>query len=515
MRHPFWLTASIVLLAGCGAEPPGLPAPGERLGLMRGEIVGGELDTKHQSVVAIFGTQSACTATIIAVKGNQGYALTAAHCVKDAPQYVVQGNDYNSASTIVYEVVQYKAHPSYNGQVYDFAMVRFTGAGAKTPVTPAMTPAQDGLKPGSTLEFVGYGLTENGPTTKRHHVFGNIDDLSSLTFDYQQQSGGPCAGDSGGPSLTVVNGVEYVSGVTSYGDQNCTQYGVSGRVSAVYDSFILPFINGGGGGGQQTCDQCTEAATTGVGDCADAVQGCLNHAGCNALVECFEKCSTDACIQQCAQDNPTGVDKYLAIFDCVCTEACVAECGKDEMCQTPEGPACGFSADAECQLCFEAKCCAQASACADDPVCATCFGNDPDPACDQSSKAQAFAQCLVDQCADPCGIETGSSSGSSGSGSSGETGSTGSGSSGETTDAGVGGGDAAGAAGAGGGDEASSSGDEGGKKKKKKSNDATDDVEEESGCAVKSPGGSSSSPIALHALATLVAAIALRFRRRA
>ena len=103
--------------AGCGSEPEPAPA---RLGVLRGAIYGGTPDTTHDAVVALFGNQGACTATIIGKSGNTGYALTAAHCVEDPPQVLVQGDDYNSGNAIVYNVTDYQADPQYNGATHDF-----------------------------------------------------------------------------------------------------------------------------------------------------------------------------------------------------------------------------------------------------------------------------------------------------------------------------------------------------------------------------------------------------------
>jgi secreted trypsin-like serine protease len=131
--------------------------------------------------------------------------------------------------------------------------MRLNGADANTPVIPAMRPADDAIVNGTILDHVGYGLISypNGQSSVRHHVLGNANQdvlgqlgLSpSLYISYLQTGGsGPCSGDSGGPNLVITPGGERVAGVISFGDQQCAQFGVSGRVSAVYDSFIAPYI---------------------------------------------------------------------------------------------------------------------------------------------------------------------------------------------------------------------------------------------------------------------------------
>jgi MYXO-CTERM domain-containing protein len=324
----FACSTALVLASGCSADDS---ARDERIGKMRGAIIGGSLDTTHQAVVALFGNQSACTATIVAVDGSTGYALTAAHCVNDPPQVVVQGNDYNSSSTIDYQVTDYQAHPSYNGQYYDFAMVKFIGASGSTPVIPAMTDAEDNLVDGSAVEFVGYGVTEfSNSNTKRYHVGGSLANVSALLLEYYQQNGGPCSGDSGGPSLSVVGGQERVSGVTSYGDENCTQFGASGRVSAVFDSFVQPFISGGGGGGSATCDQCAQGSTSGSAACADEWDSCAGNQACVDFVNCVGACgSNDACVDACVSQNQAGAQVYVTVINCICDDACPAECATE------------------------------------------------------------------------------------------------------------------------------------------------------------------------------------------
>ena len=332
-RFAFFACSTSMLLA-CGASPDAAP---ERLAKVGDAIIGGTLDTTHQAVVALCDNYCFCTATIIAVSGSTGYALTAAHCLSSGADVVVQGNDFNSSSSIVYSVTDYQAHPSYNGQTYDFGMVAFTGADGSTPIIPAMSDAEDNLAAGSLVEFVGYGVTENSNNnSKRYTVDGQLSDVSALLIEYQQQDGGPCNGDSGGPSLSLVGGQERVSGVTSYGDQNCTQYGVSSRVSAAYDSFIVPFMNGGSSssssssGGGQTCDECAQGSVSGNAECAGEWNGCLNDNDCYDFVVCLQDCGNDdACADGCVQSHQSGAQTYSTVIACICNDACGTECSAE------------------------------------------------------------------------------------------------------------------------------------------------------------------------------------------
>ncbi len=80
----------------------------------------------------------------------------------------------------------------------------------------------------------------------------------SMFYDQQGIGGGPCQGDSGGPALYTKGGVEYVSGVTSYGDGICKYYGVSTAVQDYYD-WILSIA-------PEVAEQYTEVCGNGIDD---------------------------------------------------------------------------------------------------------------------------------------------------------------------------------------------------------------------------------------------------------
>ena len=60
----------------------------------------------------------------------------------------------------------------------------------------------------------------------------SIQSHTTSTFQFGSSSKNTCSGDSGGPAIESINGVDTVVGTTSYGDQNCTQLGVDMRVDA-------------------------------------------------------------------------------------------------------------------------------------------------------------------------------------------------------------------------------------------------------------------------------------------
>lgn len=418
-----WVAMVAFAQTGCGEALPGdhdseLPSVGsEEQG-----IINGSLDQTHQAVVAYLHG-SKCTATIVHVAGNVGYALTAGHCINNNLGKLYQGDNHNNP-TKTYNVTEVQRHPYYSGSqsnqndgksgLFDVAMIKFSGATASTPVIPVLPPAQDNIKAGSSFDLIGYGNTENGGTSKRHHRIQKTASVSALRLVWNQSAGGVCSGDSGGPAVYSSNGSEHVGGVHSYvTNSNCNEQGVSIRASAVYDSFILPFINGGSFQGE-SCDECSEAHTThSGGDCVAPVVDCQNSSACNSYINCASQCSTFTCVNQCKSMHQAGADLYEAIDACVCTKPCSSECGGEPRCQQP---ACGLtSSNDSCQSCYEASCCAEAQACAGSAKCIDCITKLVPPAdCDSDSTTQNLQACLATNCASECNVNMGTSSSSAG-----------------------------------------------------------------------------------------------------
>ncbi|MBW2455004.1 MAG: S1 family peptidase [Deltaproteobacteria bacterium] len=388
----------------------------EVLGTQTDAIVGGSADITHQAAVA-YMHGSKCTATIIHMSGSTGYALTAGHCVGGALGTLRQGNNYNNADA-VYTVTDATRHPLYSGtpsagksRLYDFGMLTFSGATGSTPIMDALPPSQDSLAQGHNLDIVGYGNTvdpNSGGTTVRRHIVKPLAQVHDLRLVFNQASTGMCSGDSGGPAVRNA-GQDYVAGVNSY-ISNCPNecvgnncWGTAVRVSAVYDTFIMPYINNTPYL-DQTCDQCEEAHVF-AGDCTSYVEACWNNTACSNYIDCINNCSTQSCYNQCAATHSSGYAVYQQIYNCVCTTACVTECAADPLCAPP--PPCGFTSpnNPQCQNCWEQNCCDEGNDCAADPYCVECITSiTPPSGCASDPEAMAFKGCLLDQCADPCNL---------------------------------------------------------------------------------------------------------------
>jgi hypothetical protein len=331
---PFAVLASLVA-SGCSEAPVELPVVAK----LRSPIINGSVDNSgnYEEVVAVFTNMSKCTGTIIDKDEPFAFVLTAAHCVDDnAPEVVIQGVDHDSGSAIQYTVQDYAIHPGYNGSVNDFAMLRVTGAGSSTPTRAVLTPAEDNLDSGShVFTHLGYGVIDTGPnpdtdTSLRHITTGSLSDTSSLSLTFNATSSGVCFGDSGGPNIHNATGK--VAGVnSSVGGNSCNTESYSGRASAVLNTFITPYINNAPPP-PVDCDGCFEAATTGNGSCSSQVNACFDNNTCDALVQCFNTCTTNSCIQNCSSMYSAGMPLYDAIFSCVCDSACMTECENASMC---------------------------------------------------------------------------------------------------------------------------------------------------------------------------------------
>ncbi len=324
-------------LTGCEQDP----APSEVVDAPVGtheEIFGGAADTSNQyrAVVALAGGGYACSGTIIATNGSSAYVLTAAHCTGMTTVMITSDSSKcpnGAACEDTYVVQQDVVHPMYhkgNGtsqdpDYNDFRILRIDGA-TGVPVIPAATNP-DGLNAngGDAVTEVGFGITENNnQNTLRRFVNVVTDQATSLFVVVDQTNGkGTCSGDSGGP--TIFNGK--VVGVTSFGDEFCTSFGVSGRVQSA-QSWIASVT---GGTVVETCDSCFDTEVNQpAGDCYANVDACFADTACEALITCLNGCSTATCQQNCANASTSAaIAKYNAIFDCACTSCstlCAAEC---------------------------------------------------------------------------------------------------------------------------------------------------------------------------------------------
>jgi secreted trypsin-like serine protease len=183
--------------------------------------------------------------------------VTAAHCVDAAnhPGYgfgAFLGDDasaYTTAAQLQPVLVAASAvhvHPQYDSSspfTADIAVVELA-----SPVSPAPLPLQraplDASWVGRAARMVGYGQTVYGTfnTTKYQGDTTVADVPGDDTVLVGDATRHTCVGDSGGPALVTVGGVETIIGVDSYTDTSgCTEASHYRRVDE-YTAFLDPYV---------------------------------------------------------------------------------------------------------------------------------------------------------------------------------------------------------------------------------------------------------------------------------
>jgi V8-like Glu-specific endopeptidase len=222
-------------------------------------IIGGVSDATDRAVVELIETVGrddyTCTASFI----SRTVLITAAHCVVDerhpkrlppAATYRVMtaaSNAHASAST-TFPIPQANVHPhpGYDGKAaHDVAIVVLDRPFDVRPLPVRMRPLPTSAV-GSSVRIVGYGQrTRQGLAGTRRMattVLRKIEGDLLLVGRTGQQA---CEGDSGGPALLRIDGVETIVGLDdlspSSSAPDCTGGDLYQRVDRHAD-FIAPYL---------------------------------------------------------------------------------------------------------------------------------------------------------------------------------------------------------------------------------------------------------------------------------
>ncbi len=279
MHKSLLILVVLPLLAHCASpEQASLVSSGK-------PIMNGELDTNpdHGAVVALLTGYSLCSGTLI----MDDLVVSAAHCVEGvstADLRIYFGNNLETDPGEFRSVKWIEVHPDWNPSLLtgDISLIKLASkAPANIKPIPAL-PAELKLTEadvGTTIEFSGFGKTEDDVTGIKMHVHNEIELVcpgpdacflgfnrvaaKALAYLQPKPEGGPCSGDSGGPAFIVRDGVEYVTGATSYGDQTCATFGVSTDISAYADWIASTQI-------EEDCSNQIDDDSDGKIDCLDS-----------------------------------------------------------------------------------------------------------------------------------------------------------------------------------------------------------------------------------------------------
>jgi MYXO-CTERM domain-containing protein len=272
-------------------------------------IIGGTADTGDPGVVLVYIKNSTfqgffvCTGEVL----SPHVVLTAAHCVHpdkvgaDAVFHIYTGVDVGEAdASTLLEVQETHFHPDYDPSSQtrhnDIGVVIVKEALDISPLPPNRDPLTPDLV-GSDIRIIGYGITSGSDQQGqsigvRRQVRSVLDAFDDFLVQVGDPSHMPCEGDSGGPALLEIDGVEKIVGITSFGDAACKQASIDTRVDVFVDSFVQPFI-----------DQF-DPATDGTPDGGAAALG----ADCHDSSECSTHlCATDQsgggfCTASCSEN---------------------------------------------------------------------------------------------------------------------------------------------------------------------------------------------------------------------
>jgi hypothetical protein len=305
-------------------------------------VTAGASDAADPAVVALVDSSGSvlCTGTLVTSLA----VLTAAHCGIDAstfPGYrAFFGSAPSTGGTFV-PISGAHVHPGFDPETLanDLAILALASDPGFPPVPMLTTGA---ALDGATVRVVGFGLAGDAGAGAKRSGTATISAVDTTTMSLAPAPSLPCEGDSGGPELLSVGGVEYLASVTSHGDGACVTSATATRVDAFQASFIQPYLNAiapGTAHAGARClypEQCAAGTCTVAADDADVAYcapSCVSGSSCPARMSC--DASRSVCVYPAPSPGALGAPCASA-EDCsgsecttlgVCSVRCVVATG--------------------------------------------------------------------------------------------------------------------------------------------------------------------------------------------
>jgi hypothetical protein len=301
----------------------------------------------------ITGRGAACSGTLVYAAGDEGFVLTAAHCIFDFFQahgdYGVAPRSFRfgPAQDIEVEIGRVALHPSY---------------GWDRSVRDA--PEAE-LAAGDPVTLVGFGGPQLGMRQVAPARIGLVGEM-------------PVYGSGSSDCMSA--------------DADSTAAGARGALP-----IIESILAQNRPPRPTTCPAC--AATTGF--CTETRNALIR--GSVALFEdCINERTPEGNFTRCSEQFPairTAYDAHWACLQGTCgEEVCTDAARLVTLCEySHEGAG-------PCDECIIGNCCERASTCANDPVCRACANTtEPDAACRANASLRSLYECLGGRCEAECG----------------------------------------------------------------------------------------------------------------